>query len=190
MFGLSEVECPGGGFGGCGVGCCLATGDEQQVSDASAKVIGEGVGEGGQLSECESGVEVADGDDGAVVLCGIAAADAEDFVVVSDGDTVAGGVGPASGQFPWCAVHEQCGVCGSLSLSNAAGNGQRQRIDSIGPHFGAAIPWFLFGEVGAADDEQVIFGDSGEGAGEAFSIGQWWQFPEAEGGWWCGGGVG
>jgi len=129
---------------------------------------------------------VADGDDGVVVLSGVAATDAEDFVVVCHGDTVAAGCGPASGQFPGCAVHEQCGVRGCVAVADAAGDGQRQRVDSIGPDFGATVPGFFIGEVGTADDEQVIFGDSGEGSGEAFGIGERWQFFEAEGGWCCG----
>lgn len=78
-------------------------------------------------------------------------------------------------------------MSGCESVSDTAGDGQRQRIDSIGPDFCATVPGFLFGEVGATDNEQVIFGDSGEGAGEAFGIGQRGEFFEAEGGWcWVG----
>lgn len=99
---------------------------------------------------------VADGGDGAVVLCGVAAADAEYFIVECRGDAVACGCGVSSGQFPWCAVHQQGRVFGSLSQSQAAGYGKWQCIDAIGPCFGAAIPGFFVGEICAPDHEQVI----------------------------------
>lgn len=90
------------------------------------------------------------------MLCGVAAADAEYFIVECYGDAVACVCGESSGQFPWCAVHQQCGVSGSLSESEAAWYGQRQCIAAIGPCFGAPVPGFFIRKIGSSDDQQVI----------------------------------